>query len=120
MQNAECRILSKALVPVVIAGGLQGGGSKVRILVGQGSCGNAAGATKVYEVLEAGLRDNGIDAKLLSTGCIGACYLEPIVEVIGDGGEKCTYVKVNADTAVEIIQKHLLGGTPVEELLMPD
>ena len=92
----------------------------MRILVGQGSCGNAAGANKVYDALEKGLRDNGIDASLLSTGCIGACYLEPIVEVIGDGGEKHTYVKVSAETADEIVSKHLLGGKPVDELLMPD
>ena len=92
----------------------------MRILVGQGSCGNAAGANKVFDVLEAGLRDNGIKAELLSTGCIGACYLEPIVEVISDGGKKYTYVKVNADAAGEIVQKHLLGGTPVEEMFMPD
>ena len=92
----------------------------MRILVGQGSCGNAAGANKVYSALEAGLRDNGIKAELLSTGCIGACYLEPIVEVIGDGGEKFTYVKVSADTAGEIVQKHLINGQPVEELFMPE
>ena len=92
----------------------------MRILVGQGSCGNAAGANKVHDALEKGLRDNGIDAKLLSTGCIGACYLEPIVEVIGDWGEKHTYVKVTAEAADEIVRKHILGGTPVGELLMPD
>ena len=92
----------------------------MRILVGQGSCGNAAGANKVYSALETALRDSGIDAQLLSTGCIGACYLEPIVEVIGDGDEKYMYVRVNADSAVEIVHKHLKGGAPVKELLMPD
>ncbi|MDR0489766.1 MAG: NADH-quinone oxidoreductase subunit NuoF [Oscillospiraceae bacterium] len=90
----------------------------MRILVGQGSCGNAAGANKVYDVLAEGLKERGIKADLLSTGCIGACYLEPIVEVIGDGGEKSTYVKVNADAAAEIVDKHLSGGAPVEGLLM--
>ena len=91
----------------------------MRILVGQGSCGNAAGAGKVYDILEAGLRENGIEAQLLSTGCIGSCYLEPIVEIIGDNGEKHTYVRINAETAGEIVSKHIAGGKPVEELLMP-
>jgi len=92
----------------------------MRILVGQGSCGNAAGAQKVFDSLESSLRSNGIDANLLSTGCIGACYLEPIVEVISDEGAKYTYVKVNAEKAALIAQKHLIGGRPVEEMLMPD
>ena len=92
----------------------------MRILVGQGSCGIAAGAKKVYKALTAAIGENGIDARLISTGCIGVCYLEPIVEIIGDGGEKHTYVKVNADTAYEIVKKHLIDGEPVEELLIPD
>jgi len=92
----------------------------MRILVGQGSCGIAAGAKKVYEALETAIQMSAIDARLMSTGCIGVCYLEPIVEVISDGGEKYTYVKVSAGTANEIVQKHLIGGTPVEELLIPD
>ena len=90
----------------------------MRILVGRGSCGNAAGAGKVYDALETALRENNIGASLLSTGCIGACYLEPIVEVIDDDGNKHTYVKVGAEAASEIARKHLIGGETVETLLM--
>jgi len=92
----------------------------MRIQVGQGSCGNAAGAQKVYSALDTSLKSCSVDARLVSTGCIGACYLEPIVEVIDDAGDKYTYVKVNADTAVEIIEKHVVGGTPIESMFMPD
>ena len=92
----------------------------MRILVGQGSCGIAAGANKVYDALETALRENKIDARLIRTGCVGACYLEPIVEIVGDGGEKHTYVGVSAESAGQIVQKHILGGKPVEELLMQD
>ena len=92
----------------------------LRILVGQGSCGIAAGANKVYDALEAALRDNNVDATLIHTGCVGACYLEPIVEIVGDTGEKHTYVKVTAETANEIIRKHLIEGTAADDLLMSD
>ena len=91
----------------------------LRILIGQGSCGIAAGANKVYDAMETALRENNINATLIHTGCIGACYLEPIVEIVGDGGEKHTYVKVDADAVSEIVQKHLINGTPVESFLMP-
>jgi len=92
----------------------------MRILVGQGSCGNAAGAQKVFASLKTALSENNIDAKLLSTGCIGACYLEPIVEVINDKGKQFTYVKVNAESAAEIVRKHIVGGSPIKEMFMPE
>ena len=90
----------------------------MRILVGRGSCGIAAGANKVFSALETAINDYGIDAELLSAGCIGACYLEPIVEITDDGGQKYTYVKVGAEDIAKIAQEHIIGGTPVEEMLM--
>ena len=48
-----------------------------RIVVGEGSCGLAAGAGAVYSALEEKL--TGVQNATLSiTGCIGICYLEPI------------------------------------------
>jgi len=91
----------------------------MRILVGQGSCGVAAGANKVYAALETALTANGIKTKPLSTGCIGACYLEPIIELVDDGGKKYTYVRVTPETVTDIVVKHLKGGTPINEMLMP-
>lgn len=53
-----------------------------RIAVGEGSCGIAAGAARVYSALEECLKDS--DVKLNITGCIGMCYLEPIVDIYED------------------------------------
>ena len=61
-----------------------------RIVVGEGSCGIAAGAEDVFEALMAVLPEN---ASLGITGCVGACYLEPIVDVYDDGGlHRCVRV----------------------------
>ena len=71
-----------------------------RIVVGQGSCGLAAGAGAVYSALEAKM--TGVNATLGITGCIGICYLEPIVDVYAD--EKLyRCVKVTAEDADLII-----------------
>ena len=43
----------------------------MRIVIGEGSCGIAAGAHKVYEALE----KCGCGKRLGITGCIGMCYL---------------------------------------------
>ena len=53
-----------------------------KIVVGEGSCGIAAGAAKVYSALEPLAAGSGVELKI--TGCIGMCYLEPIVDVYDD------------------------------------
>ena len=53
-----------------------------RIVVGEGSCGIAAGAAKVYSAIEPLIAGSGISLKI--TGCIGMCYLEPIVDIYED------------------------------------
>ena len=54
--------------------------NKLKIIVGEGSCGIAAGAGKVYDELRA-LLQPGEDITLGVTGCIGMCFLEPIVDI---------------------------------------
>ena len=49
----------------------------MRIVIGEGSCGIAAGALKVRSALEKLLGKEMIG----STGCIGMCFLEPIVDI---------------------------------------
>lgn len=57
----------------------------MKIVVGQGSCGIAAGAGRVYDALEQAL--SATEHELTIAGCIGMCYLEPIVDLYeGDGG----------------------------------
>ena len=96
---------------------LRTSGGDVRIVVGMATCGIAAGARPVLNafvegVSEAGLGDNVI---VTQTGCIGICQYEPVVEVYAPDAEKVTYVKMTADKAKEVIEKHIKGGNPVTE-----
>ena len=59
-----------------------------KIMVGQGSCGISAGAGKVYEALQNAIAEKHVDARVSVTGCIGMCFLEPIVDIYED--EKLT------------------------------
>jgi len=74
----------------------------MRITVGKGSCGVAAGAIEIFDRLQQGLRKSE-KCSLVGTGCIGTCYLEPIVNV-EIGSEKHTFVKVTADAVDEILK----------------
>ena len=71
----------------------------MKIAVGQGSCGIAAGAQKAYEILQSTL--DLTNNQLTVTGCIGMCYLEPIVDVYADDGLH-RFVKVNSEIAEKI------------------
>ncbi len=71
----------------------------MKIAVGQGSCGIAAGAMSAYEILNSKLDLS--KNQLTVTGCIGMCYLEPIVDVYADD-ELHRFVKVNGEIAEKI------------------
>ena len=87
----------------------------MRVVVGQGSCGVATGARKTAAELEKQIADKGLDIPVSVTGCVGTCYLEPIVDVYDDNDELTRYVKVQPDKVERIVEEHLAGGKPVEE-----
>jgi Ferredoxin len=88
-----------------------------RIVVGMATCGIAAGARPVLNAFVEGISEAGLgsDVIVTQTGCIGICQYEPVVEVFEKDREKTTYVKMTADKAKEVIEKHIKGGTPVAE-----
>ena len=73
----------------------------MRISVGQGSCGIAAAAAKVYSAIEALV---GSSADLTITGCIGMCFLEPIVDIYDGDNLVKRLVKVQPTDAEKIIR----------------
>lgn len=73
----------------------------MRIVVGQGSCGIAAGAAKVYSALDAVIGNT--EAELTITGCIGMCFLEPIVDIYDGTQLVKRLVKVQPSDAQKII-----------------
>jgi NADH-quinone oxidoreductase subunit F len=72
----------------------------MKIVVGEGSCGIAAGAAKVYSAIESALKDS--DAALTFTGCNGMCFLEPIVDIYDSDNLVKRLVRVTPDDAEKI------------------
>ena len=91
--------------------------ASVRVVVGMATCGIAAGARPVLNAFVAGVTDAGLaeNVTVTQTGCIGICQYEPVVEVYQKDKEKVTYVKMTAEKAQEVIEKHIKGGAPVSE-----
>ncbi len=90
---------------------------QVRVVVGMATCGIAAGARPVLAAFVEKVSEAGLAEKVTvsQTGCIGICQFEPVVEVFEEGKEKVTYVKMTAEKAAEIVEKHLKGGQVVEQ-----
>ena len=87
----------------------------MKIVVGQGSCGIATGAKKVANRFEEILGEKNIDINVDITGCIGTCFLEPIVDIYEDAKDEPTrYVKVKPEDVAEIVESHIEGGKVVE------
>ncbi len=74
----------------------------MRIVIGEGSCGIAAGAAKVRLAIEALLTEKE-SFTLGSTGCIGMCYLEPIVDLYDGKTLLRRLVRVSPDDAEAIV-----------------
>ncbi|MEG1519876.1 MAG: (2Fe-2S) ferredoxin domain-containing protein [Clostridia bacterium] len=89
-------------------------GGDIRVVVGMATCGIAAGARPVLNkfVEEVAKRNLG-NVKVVQTGCIGMCRLEPIVEVFVPGHEKVTYVKVHEEMVAQIVYDHIVNGNIV-------
>ncbi|MBR4862813.1 MAG: NADH-quinone oxidoreductase subunit NuoF [Firmicutes bacterium] len=86
----------------------------MKVVVGQGSCGIATGAKKTAGRFEQLIREKNLDIKVDITGCVGTCYLEPIVDIYSDDGSQTRYVKVKPEDVEHIVESHLVNGIVCE------
>ncbi len=88
----------------------------MRIVVGEGSCGIAAGAGKVYDALKALITpDDSFSLEI--TGCIGMCFLEPIVDIYEGEDLLTRLVHVEAKDAEKIVDAVKAGDLEAIESL---
>ena len=96
---------------------LREGTGEIRVVVGMATCGISAGARPVLNAFVEAVNEGGLSDKVTvsQTGCVGLCQYEPIVEVYEAGKDKVTYVKMTAEKAKEVAEKHLKGGKIVAD-----
>lgn len=82
----------------------------------RGSCGEKNGGN-VLEAFMNEQQNRGLfNIQITATGCMGPCLNGPTVLVYPEG---VMYGAVTPENVATIIDEHLVGGTPVESLLMP-
>ena len=91
---------------------------KPRILVGAATCGRAAGAMAVLEVINRELARHKIKAIVTQVGCIGLCYTEPLVNIIKPGRSHIYYGDVTPELATQLIEDYLVKDNPRPDLAL--
>jgi NADP-reducing hydrogenase subunit HndB len=95
---------------------LREGAGKAKVIVHMGTCGIAAGARAVMTAfIEEVDKRNLKDIIVNISSCAGLCSREPMVTVELQGQAPVKYVDVTPEKAVEILEKHVLGGHIVKE-----
>lgn len=91
-------------------------GSSTKVIIGMGTCGIAAGAREVMTTVLTELEKRGLkNVAVETTGCIGMCQKEPLLDIIRPGEPRITYGEVTPDDVVRIIGEHLVNGRVVED-----
>jgi (2Fe-2S) ferredoxin len=82
-------------------------------------CCASKGGTEVKEALKAALRSRGLQARVRanSAGCLDACEHGVSMVVYPEG---VWYGGVTTADIPEIVDRHLVGGVPVERLVIRD
>jgi NADP-reducing hydrogenase subunit HndB len=85
------------------------------IKVGLSTCGIAAGAQVVYDVLKEESQKRNIAIDIKQCGCSGNCAVEPVIQVRVEGLPIVTYGRVDSATAIKILEKHVCGKRLVND-----
>lgn len=94
---------------------LRAGEARVKIVVGMGTSGIAAGARDVLKaILDEVSRRNLSDVMVTQTGERGLAAKEPVVE-IHEPGRVTVYGEVGEDLARRIVVEHVVNGRPIED-----
>ena len=89
---------------------------RFRVIIGLGTCGIAAGGRKIMEAAMEEIAKRGLkDVSVETTGCIGMCQNEPLMDIVRPGEPRVTYGNLKPEDVPRIIADHLVNGNIVEE-----
>ncbi|MCD6449869.1 MAG: NADH-quinone oxidoreductase subunit NuoF [Thermotogaceae bacterium] len=86
---------------------------EISFIIGYGTCGKAAGADKILDVV----KDLVPNSNITTVGCIGMCWAEPLLDVVYPGGMRVSYMKVTEKVVEEIVKTALSGEVYKENIV---
>ncbi len=85
------------------------------IRIGMGTCGRASGAEDILNSVRLKLEEMNIPARFMEVGCIGMCYLEPLMGIQKPGGPFVLYGRLTPQKAERIIVDYLIHDNPLSQ-----
>ncbi len=85
------------------------------IYLGAASCGRAAGALRVKRAIHHELKKLSMEATMIEVGCIGPCFMEPLVYLQLPGGPPVVYNNVTEAEAPDLVRTVIWGGAHIKE-----
>jgi len=83
------------------------------IRVGAATCGRSAGANNVMSAIKEKLTQLKLnDAVCIEVGCLGLCYLEPMIDIHKPGRPRVCYGPVSPETSAQLIEDYLVNDNP--------
>ncbi|NOX20099.1 MAG: NADH-quinone oxidoreductase subunit NuoF [Nitrospirae bacterium] len=90
---------------------------RAKVTVHMGTCGEAAGACKILDIIKEELSGSeGTDILITTSGCAGLCSREPMITVEIPGRYPVKYCDLDEKKTRQIIKEHVLGGEAVTKL----
>ncbi|ODS30699.1 MAG: NADH:ubiquinone oxidoreductase 51 kDa subunit, partial [Candidatus Scalindua rubra] len=88
--------------------------NNLNVIVGEGTCGIAAGSKEVIATFQ----KHAPEINIKTVGCVGMCHQEVITEVNDNNGNKFIYGQVTKQTVPKIIRYHMgEGNVPRDHLI---
>ena len=98
---------------------LREGTKEIQVTVHMGTCGIAAGARGVIAAFMREMAAAGVDdVTLRQAGCAGLCEQEPMITVRDASDTPYRYGLLDDAKVKTIVTEHLVGGKPVDALLI--
>lgn len=93
-------------------------GSTPTVFVGNATCGRSAGSVEVIDAFTAEIEKQKIKCNVVEVGCIGMCYLEPLIMIYKPDAPMVCYANINAKEAVELVDSHIIKSNINKEKLI--
>lgn len=95
------------------------GNKRVKITVHKGTCGVAAGAQKVHNIIMEEISKHNTDDVLVTTsGCMGICCREPLITIEERGKDTIVYEHLDQNKMEQIFSGHIIGGVVQKDFVM--
>jgi len=88
------------------------------ILVGNATCGRSAGSIQVQETFEKLSIAHDIPCQIIEVGCIGLCFMEPIVCIIEPNQPAVFFGNITPERVGDLFNSYIIGGYIIEDLVI--